>query len=333
MSWTEYNANTWTSADLITDVRRRARISNDDQDYTDAVILREASDCIWDMPARLEVAARRGRKIMETTRSVTSEATTTGGGSYALPPMASADAISSVFWVDATTNVRRLQVVSADQEPEYLGSATDTGDPTSYALLDREVRLYPTPDSASGSLRIVYARRHPALVASTGVRAVTTVATASAGAATKFTLSSAPPSEIVVGAWVDLTGYRVPHRTFYPDAVVTVVSGSDVTVGVPYATMAAAVDSTAAHNYMQPSGSSYFVQLPLEFRKALGDMVAANIMRQKGDRLGAADAEVASARSFQDQADFLASRTKGTKPRIKNNWSLMRSHSKVGWRS
>lgn len=333
MSWTEYNANTWTSADLITDVRRRARIANEDQDYTDAVILREASDCIWDMPARLEVAARRGRKIMETTRSVTSEAITTGGGSYALPPMASADAISSVVWVDASSNVRRLDVVSVDQEPEYLGSATDTGDPTAYALLDREIRLYPTPSSSSGSLRIVYARRHPALVVANDVRAVTTVATASAGTRTTFTLSSAPPSEIAVGSWVDLTGYRVPHRTFYPDAVVTAVSGSDVTVNVAYATMAAAVDSTAAHNYMQPSGSSYFVQLPLEFRKALGDMVAANILRQKGDRVGAADAEIASARSFQDQADFLSSRTKGSKPRIKNNWSLMRSHSKTGWRS
>jgi hypothetical protein len=333
MSWTEYNANTWTSSDLITDVRRRARLSNDDQDYTDTVILREASDCIWDMPARIEVAARRGRKIMETTRSVTSEAITTGGGSYALPPMASADAISSVFWVDANTGVRRLQVVSADQEPEYKGNATDTGDATAYALFDREIRLYPTPVSSSGSLRIVYARRHPALVPSTSVRAVTTIATASAGAATKFTLASAPPAEIAVGAWIDISGYRVPHRVFYPDAVVTAVSGSDVTVSVAYATMAAACDSTAAHNYMQPSGSSYFVQLPLEFRKALGDMVAANIMRQKGDRLGAADAELASARSMQDQADFLSSRTKGSKPRIKNNWSLMRSHSKVGWRS
>lgn len=334
MAWTEYNANTWTSAELITDVRRRARLSDSDQDYTDTVILREATDCIWDMPARLEVNARRGRKTIETTRSVTSQAINTGGNSYALPPMASGDSISSLMWVDSAGGVSRLEIVSADQETEYLGGDNDTGEPRAYALLDREIRLYPIPNGISGTLRVLYARRHPALAPATVVRQVSSIASASGGDRTTFTLASAPSGSLVyAGSWVDIVGAQIPHRVNYPDAVVTAVSGADVTVDVPYDTMSVAIDTTRTNLYMQSSGISAFVMLPLEFRKSLSELVAAQIMRQKGDREGAADCELSAMRSMQEQADFLASRTRGTKPRIKNLYSFARSRLRGGWGS
>jgi hypothetical protein len=160
---------------------------------------------------------------------------------------------------------------------------------------------------------------------------VTTVATATAGTETKFTLSSAPPAEIAVGSWVDIVGARVPHSVNYADAIVTAVSGADVTVSVAYATMTAAVDSTAARNYMQPSGQSYFVQLPLEMRSALAGLTSASILGQMGDMGGASRAEGGAMRELADIGNFLATRTKGTKEKIINRFSLMRSHVRNNW--
>jgi hypothetical protein len=328
VSWTEYNANTWTSDEVVSDVRRRARLSDTDIDYTAAVILREATDQIWSIAARVEAQARDGRKTFDSSRTVTTDSVVASGADYVLPPMCSADAVSSIFWVNSTGDTVKLAAVSVDREPDFLG---ETGDPTTYALLDREVRLYPTPLGISGTLRIMYQRRHPALVASTSVRAVTAIATASSGAATKFTLSSAPPAEVAVGSWVDVVGSRIPHSVHYADAIVTAVSGADVTVSVAYATMAAAADSTAARNYLQSSGQSYFVQLPLEMRGAVAGLTSASILGQMGDLGSAQRSEQAAMRELADIGNFLATRTKGTKEKIINRFSLMRSHVRNNW--
>lgn len=327
MAWTEYNANTWTADELVADVRRRARISDNDSDYTATTILREATDQIWSIPARIEAQARNGRKMFDISRSVTADSVSEDGADYVLPPMCSADAISSVFWVNSAGDAIKLSYVSIDREPEMLG---DSGDPVAYSLLDREIRLYPTPTDVTGTIRIIYQRRHPALCAISGVRAVTTIATASAGAATKFTLLTAPPAEIAVGAWVDIVGARVPHSVHYADAIVTAVSGSDVTVSVAYAKMLAAADSTVARNYMQPSGQSYFVQLPLEMRSAVAGLTAASILGQIGDMSGSSKAQDVAMGELAGIAGFLMSRAKGTKQKVINRYSLMRSHARRG---
>jgi hypothetical protein len=325
LAFTEYNANTWTTAELIADVRRRARISDDDQDYTDTVILREATDQIWTVLAPIEAKARDGRKIFESSRTVTGDSVL-DGTDYVLPPMCSSDSISSVSWTDSTGVETALAVVSVDRQPDYSG---EEGPPTSYALLDRALRLYPTPDGLTGTLTIRYPRRHPALVAATDARAVTAIATASSGLATKYTLSSAPPAEIAVGSWVDLVGARVPHHVHQGDAIVTAVSGSDVTVSVAYATSLAAVDATAARNWMQASGQTCFLMLPLEMRMPLAQLAAASILGQIGDKAGAQALEVSALTTLGVMKADLASRTKGTKEKIINHHSLMRSH---GWR-
>lgn len=328
MTWSEYNANTWTSDELVSDVRRRARISDNDADYTSTVILREATDQIWSIAARIEAQARDGRRTFDSSRTVTTDAVSTDGADYALPPMCAAGAVSSLLWVNSNGDITKLAFVSADREADFGG---ETGDPTTYTLLDREIRLYPAPTGISGTLRVLYQRRHPALVGSTSVRAVTTIATASSGAATKFTLASSPPAEIAVGSWVDIVGSRVPHSVNYADAIVTAVAGSDVTVSVAYATMAAAADSTASRNYMQPSGQSYFVQLPLEMRGAVAGLTSASILGQMGDMGGSSKAESTAMRELAEISGFLATRTKGTKEKIINRFSFMRSHVRNNW--
>lgn len=326
MSWTEYNANTWTATEVIADVRRRARISDTDLDYTGDVILREATDKIWSIAARVEAQARDGRKTFAVSRAVTTDSVLDSGSNYVLPPMCSGEAVSSIFWVDAGGTETKLSYVSIDREAEYKG---ESGAPIAYSLLDREVQLYPDPTGVSGSLRIIYQRRHPAL--STGSQSpVTAIATASAGAATKFSLSNGLGADVVAGSWVDVVGTRVPHGVHYADAIVTAVSSLDYTVSVPYATMTAAADSTASRNALQPSGMSFYVQLPLEMRSALTGLTAAAILSQIGDA-GASAMEKAAMLELDDISGFLNTRTKGTKEKIINRNSLMRSRARNSW--
>ena len=327
MSWTEYNANTWTATEVIADVRRRARISDTDLDYTDTVILREATDKIWSIAARIEAQARDGRKTFAVSRAVTTDSVIASGSNYVLPPMCSAEAVSSIIWVDAGGTENKLSYVSIDREAEYKG---ESGTPIAYSLLDREVQLYPDPTGVTGSLRIIYQRRHPALSAGTLTSAVTAIATASAGAATKFTVATPLSADNVAGSWVDVVGTRAPHGVHYADAIITVVAGSDYTVSVPYATMLAAADSTASRNALQLSGTSFYVQLPLEMRSALTGLTAAAILSQIGDA-GASAMEKAAMAELDDISGFLNTRTKGTKEKIINRNSLMRSRARNSW--
>jgi hypothetical protein len=328
VSWTEYNANTWTAAEVVSDVRRRARISDTDLDYTDDVILREATDKIWSIAARVEAQARDGRKTFAVSRTVTTDSVIASGANYVLPPMCSGESVSSILWVDASGSAMKLPYVSVDREAEYLG---ESGTPIAYSLLDREVKLYPEPTGVTGSLRIIYQRRHPALSAGTQTGTVTAIVTASAGTETKFSLSSGLGADVVPGSWVDVVGKRVPHGVHYADAIVTAVAGADYTVSVPYATMLAAADSTPGRNALQPSGTSYFVQLPLEMRSALTGLTAGAIMSSIGDKAEGQSMSNAAMAELDDISGFLATRTKGTKEKIINRSSLMRSRVRNNW--
>lgn len=328
MSFAEFAAGAWSTSDLLSDIRRKARLSDTDEDYTDAVLLREATDVLITRIARAHTLAREGRRLLEAEREVASEAVSEDGRSFVLPPWAMGDALSRVFWrpsTDSMDDERPLDYVGADLEPEAL-EGYEEGDPWGYTLVDNRVRLI--PGASGGALRFLYPRRHGQLVPSTSVRQVDSVDVQEDGS-TVIELASAAPASWVEGAWVDIYGGTPPHTVFCADArVADGSSGTTLAVAVPYATLGPKLNAEPTRLYVALSGESGHVHVPLEFRPALTSLVAANVLRNLGFIPDANDRESEGLRILGEGQDLITPRNKGTREKIVNRNSLLRGASR-----
>lgn len=237
--------------------------------------------------------------------------------------MAVGDTIDSVTWIDAAGLMELpLQVIPLGLEATYT-SPSSTGTPAHYAMLDGCVRIYPR-SSATGSLRIVYQRRHGQLVAlGTDNSAVTAVIT-NAGFA-RVTLTATPAS-FVAGAWLDFIGSAYPYRTKIHGASITTAHGSNqFTLSTTFAAATAAnlVGDTAALYSKTP-----FVSLPMELRLPLTEKIAAKILADLGDAALSARRESSAERGKQLADQLLNPRVKSQREKAFNPRSLMRSRTR-----
>lgn len=316
---TDFNAATWTASDLLTEVFRTCRLPDTGTvDYTPLVVLREATDAIWNFASHAVASARGGRMATSILRAVPSSSVVTSGQDYELPPMAIADALDSVTWVSASgLSEVMLQVVPLGLETTY-STPTGTGTPRHFALLDGTVRVYPAPNE-DGSLRIVYQRRHGQLVAGSDTALVTNVVD-NAGAA-QVTLTTTPLA-FVGGAWVDLIGSSYPYRIKVHGAAINSVDGGNTfTLSTTYAAFLAAGpigDTVATY------GRTPYVHLPMEMRGPLTQHIASKILHDFGDTALATSREQSAERGAQRAGDMLSPRTKATHEKAFNPRSLMR---------
>lgn len=303
----------------MTEVYRAARLPDGGTvDYTPTVVLREATDAIWNWGSHSTSQARGGRHATSILRTVSSSSVTTSTQDYELPPMAVGDAIDSVTWINAAGNIEcLLQVVPLGLETTF-STPSSTGIATHYALLDGCVRVYPRP-SESGSLRIVYQRRHGQLVVGSDTAAVSSVT--SDGGFARVTLTSTP-SAFVAGAWLDFIGSTYPYRTRIHGASITTAHGSNqFTLSTTYAAfVAASLTGDTAVTY----GKTPYVSMPLELRLPLTEKIASKILADIGDERLSMRREASAERGKALAEQMLSPRTKSTHEKAYNPRSLMR---------
>lgn len=324
---TDYNAATWSASDLLTDVYRACRMPDTGTiDYTPPVVLSMASQAIHDWAGSLVSGAGQGRAVTVLTRAITTAAVDTAGQVYELPPMASADAVDAVTWLDTFANSeRRLETIPRAME-SIFSQPSANGCPEVYALEAGTIRVLPRPVQ-QGSLKIQYQRRHGQLVSGTDTTSVISFATASAGAATAITVG-AVPSSFVVGAWIDVFGRYYPHRTKIHGARITSVVGLVVTVAVAYAD---AVAYGVADDTLCIYGKTPYVQLPLEMREPLTRHIQSRITLELGDMgVAAAADQMAAVGALRVQAQ-LSPRVKSTPQKFYNPRSLARGGLRRRW--
>lgn len=324
---TDYNAASWTTAQLLADLRRKARLPDTASDYPDAVLLREATDCLWNFAGYAMQQARDGRLSFSLTRTVSTDARSSSGDEIELPPFAVADAVSSFVLIDPSNNESILRVLQPDHEPDY-DQPNNAGKPWGLLLLDGRARLVPKPSGTGYAVRITYQRRHGDLVPSSAYGTVGSVATVGDGSTCTLTLSATPPSGFVVGAWVDVVNPSYPYRSELVDAKITAVATNTLTLNVPYATLNAVVPAGMT---VVLAGQSAYVQLPLEMRQPYTEFAAAAILRQVGDE-SAAEAYEASAQAGMGRvANMLSPRVKGAREKVVNANGLFRGNARPRW--
>lgn len=323
---TEYNAVSWAVADLLSDIRRRARIDDNAVDYTDTVLLREATDAIWTRFSTELAVAGGGRLLRVVTRDASADYKNADADEYDLPPMAVGDNISSVwFRTSDETDEYRLELISIDRAPLYVGPDT-TSDPRWFAVLGGRIRVFPRPSTNAGTLRIVYARRHGELVPLTSCRLVSTV-TDPGGGLTRLNLSSAPPGSWSTSNKFDVIDPFYPHRI--QDADVTFSSvATTMVIDESYSTASLRFK---AGQYIALAGQTPFVQLPLEMRGPLSEIVASQVLMQIDDKAGAMLLEKRALDSAINIARALAPRVRGKREKIIHHNSPLRQNARRGW--
>lgn len=322
-----YDANTqsWTAAQLLDDVRRKASLPYTSASFPDTVLFREAVDVLWNFAGWALSQAGEGRLARTLERTVTStldalNSPYRAGGEFSLPALAIADTIDNVSWLDSTGQTQAsLMRIDAAEESSY-DTPGRTGDPAGYALIDGRIRIYPQP-TTGGKLRITYQRRHGELIPDSTAGVWTVLASTAVGTTeVSLTLNSAPGGGIAVNDNVDLIVPTYPYRYVGTDLNVTQVSGTSVRVAIP----ATYLTGFPTGLRVMKSGWTPYVHYPLELRAAVTEKVAANIMRILGDVQGMQAAELAAKEELSRVIQMLSPRAKRDKPKAINPHSHMR---------
>ena len=325
---TDRNALSWTSAQVLSDVRRKASLPTTSTDWTDAVILREATDVLWSFASWALSQGGEGRMLASLDRPITTALTGpfASGNEVLLPPLAIASTVETVTWTSAEGAVQsRLTRIDAAEEATFTTPRSE-GSPALYALVGERIRLYPRP-STGGFLRITYQRRHPELVpdaVASGVNNITGMAAASA-TTTTLTEAYAHLAYYGVGDTMELISGQYPYAPVATNLEITALpTGTSVTVAAPLAQLQLWDASSSLHNRFVRAGQSPFVSMPLELRACVHEKTAANILRVMGDVQGSQAAEVAAQQELARVMQMLSPRSKRDKPRAVNPYSHMR---------
>lgn len=317
----DQNALRWTSADVLSDVRRKASLPATSTDFTDAVLLREATDVLWSFAgwATTQAGEGRGQAILE--RLVSGGITTSyrTASEFTMPALAVGDIIENIVWLDSTgqNQARLIRVDQADESNYDRPGAT--GSPMGYSLVAGRVRIYPQPTSG-GTIRISYPRRHPELIADTTATVSTIDSYIGQTAQTTFTVS---------GAWwpangdeVDIIASNSPYRTIAASVTSTGSTSSTFVLAIPGAQLA---NLPVVGARVTRAGQSPYVSFPLELRAAVTEKIAANVLRIIGDLQGSQAAEQAAMMELSRVMQLLSPRVRRDKPKAINAFSHMRS--------
>jgi len=219
---------------------------------------------------------------------------------YAIPTRAAGMMLRDVQMI-VGTSIRSLPPVDSEQI-----STTAVGEPIGYYLEDSNVVLYPTPGSATGTLRLRYYLRPSKLVATTACAQISAIDTGT-GVITVGSL----PSTITTSTAIDLVSANSPFRTMALDLTPSATSSTTVTV--------AAADlptGLAVGDWVALADTSPIPQVPYEFLPVLSHLTVARAMEAIGDEKGAAMARKELELLAQNATTLVSPRVHGEPKRI-----------------
>lgn len=317
------NAATWTASELLTSVYRACRLPDSGSiDYPPSVVLTIADEAIHNWAGHLLASARDGRAVTQMLVSLQNDQDDSSGQVFRLPPMAIANTIESVKWVDDEdeNNICSLQLIPAGMEGIF-SRWSDRGTPTSYALFNETLKVYPAPE-ARGSLRITYMRRHGQLVIGSDTTTITSVASFT-DTQVEINVTSNPAS-FVTNAWVDIYGSYYPYPFKMSARISNGASGIEYIYG-DYDDVNALVDPG---DTMVIYGKTPYISLPLEMKGPLVQQIAQQITAELGDFELSTGYNNLSKEGAARVADMLSPRAKSDKQKLINRSSLARSGSR-----
>lgn len=326
---TDQSSLSWTTADVLADVRRAASLPVTSTDWTDLVLLREVTNVLWSFVGWALSQGGEGRMLCVLERATTLALSGIAGQrEFFIPPGAMYSTLEDVSFVDASgqTQSRLLRVDHA--EGMLYAGAVETGTPSTYALVGDRIRVAPTP-STGGTLRVTYPRRHAELVADTAANCATLVSATSASSTTSMLTIGVAITGLAVGDTLDVIRATYPYASIVESCEVVGLAGANlqVTVDVPIGRLAGNVLAGAR---VVRAGRAPYVTFPLEFRRCVTEKTAEDVLRALGNLQGSQAAAQAATVELARGMQALSPRSKRDKPKAVNPSSLMRSRMTRG---
>lgn len=324
------NAASWTTTQLLADVRAKARLPLNHTDYTDARLLREASEVVWSFAGWAQSLSKDGRLSFSFDRSVLDAIGSPyrAASEFFLPPHAIGDTIQNVLWVSQDGAMSApLAPISIGGEHEY-DSPDSAGVPSAFALLDGRIRVYPQP-AEPGLIRYNYQRRHGELIPDNSTIApVVMSASAGDGGYTMFAVNSSIGLTFAVGEYVDLVNDQYPYRVIYSDLYVGQVTPGQVSLFVP----SAYIETLPVQGMrLVRSGQAPYVSLPLELRLCLTLKTCAHVLLGAGDDKLGGNYNALAENEMSRQLGVMNPRVQQSREKLINRHSLLR-RPRRGWR-
>ncbi len=262
----------FTTTGFLTSLKLRGMLPSTSETFSSTDFLSIATEELrtYVMAALLSVNEEYGVADADTT-------TTAGTASYATPTRAVGDALRGVFYADSSG----AYVPLTRLDPRDDGGSANTGSVTGFYFQDNSIVLVPTP-AAAGTLRLKYARRPGALVATTAVAVISSIDSGR----TVITTTGTIPSTFTTGLYVDVIDQAPGFRTLAMDLLTTAT-----TSGTTITTTTALPSTVAAGDYVCLAGDSPVPQIPVEAHPLLAQRTKAAVLGALGDaKVGAAEA-------------------------------------------
>jgi hypothetical protein len=299
-------AEVWTTDELVLDIRRQGSLSPDDPAYSDANCIAVANG---ELRRTFVPAIRRVRGEWYVTHvDVTLVA---DQAEYRIPHRAATNSVRQVFWLDTSSRI------VGELTPSPLGDAIDYGSrggrPAHYTIKDDRLVLMPFPNTALGTLRIMYERRPSTLVLLSSAQTVTDVFMT--GALVSIRTNGAETAYDTLS--IDVVRSKPPFSLAVRDSTVTVALS--VILSPP-----ASWDSLPeVGDYVCLAGESCVPQIPVELHPLLALATAIKLLRPT-------DAEYS--RELQTELDLslpavlasLAPRQQGKQQKLRSTSSYLR---------
>lgn len=313
---------------FLTRVRQTTQIAATDEDWTDAEILREASQCLFERFSQPVVQTRSGYWLMKQTTS-----TVAGQAFYRIPPRAVVQGLELFCTTapNATTQWYQLGVLTSTQSVPYQDQQLNQP-PQAFGFESDGIVLYPTPQQSTSLQYRFYLR--PGQLVSVPTYGVLLDATS-----TQLVIEVVDTYPWDTGSLIDLRNLNGTCEAVAIDLVVDAVAepvGGSATVSLSTPLTDEQLsrlrfDGTQA---AMTADTSWVVPLPAEMVSALVAYTAAVVLVDKGDT-EKAQAIVSRCEAVVATAVELMNPRVRTKPFVfKTRNSYLRRHAGTwnGWR-
>lgn len=263
----------WDTTALLSDVKERGSLPDNDLRFTTAKILAAATHELREGCAPLLSASRAEHLVYPYSQPVTA-----GQNTYRMPPRAVGASLRDVGFIEQGNRVFRLRQLSAD-ELEEIGRIENQGTPYAYWLQGYNLVLVGRPTSA-GTLSTPYYARPNALVAPTD--AVSIAVTGHTGDAYTLFFIGTPPSgplSTVGIQTVDVVRGEPGFETLAIAASCNVTNPSPGQWQYELSTTETIVDG----DYVCLPGQAPVPQLPVEMFGLLAARTARRLLKAVGD--------------------------------------------------
>jgi hypothetical protein len=306
----------WTTTELIANIRRKARIATSDSTYTDVAVLREADDAV--NTVFLPVVSNLGQFHLVRTVDM---AITADQADYRIPERAAGDGLVDVALINAGGSGYGLPNIGLAHVHSY--ASTGSSEPVGFAIQGAVLTVVPTPSTTAGTLRIKYTTRRGKLVATTAAAQVSAINTG-----TKVVTCTTVPA-----AWVDTSAYDLVQAKPGFDTLAIDQGVSAVSAG---ASGTLTFDDTlptdlAVGDWVSLAWETPVVQLPMEQHGTLELVVASGMLEAVGDYAVAQAYDLKVAKALASWSNMASPRVKLRTRKIINHNSLMRSGRQRRW--